>query len=88
MTDKERPVSPEALAAREAVEEQIRGFMKSRPVCFLFQEHKVRVSANEKSFPALAENREYFEDKYKQYAISWETDDYLKDNEFSFKVSD
>ncbi|MBQ3389540.1 MAG: hypothetical protein IKT15_03285 [Firmicutes bacterium] len=74
--------------AREAIEEQIRDFMKSRPVCLLFQEHKVTVAANGKGFPALMETRPYFEEKYRQYAIRWEQDDSLADGEFSFKVEE
>ena len=74
--------------ARESIEDQIRAFMKSRPVCLLFAEHKVTLSANEKSFPALEENRPYFEEKYKQYDMNWETDNTLEDGTFSFKVND
>ena len=74
--------------AREAIEDQIRSYMKSRPVCLLFQEHKVRISANAKCFPALLENRPYFEEKYRQYSIDWETDDSLEDGEYSFTVNE
>ena len=74
--------------AREAIEDQIHAFMKSRPVCLLFSEHKAVCSANAGSYPAMMENQAYFEEKYPPYAFTWTTDDTLEDGVYQCNIID